>query len=153
MGEAEGKAGYGVASGDRVVLVLEEPAVAQLLVVDDVFRRLSLASFGISPGTPIAALPPAPGGCVDRRRFSFVLHHPRGERIVRIRVLVNGATVRVLRGHDLNRLTINRLPAGRFTVTIRTLTDRGTRATSSRVYSACTKTPPRNRFRLGRRRR
>ena len=47
--------------------------------LDDVFRRLSLASFGVSPGTPIAALPPAPGGCVDRRRFSFVLHHPRGD--------------------------------------------------------------------------
>ena len=121
--------------------------------LDDVFRHLPVASFGPSPETVDATLPTPPGGCVDRRAFSFKLHHPRGERIVRVRVLVNGHTVRVLRGHRLTRLTIDRLPAGRFTVTIRTRTSRGTRATSTRVYTACTKTRPRNRFRLGRRRR
>jgi lysophospholipase L1-like esterase len=88
------------------------------------------------------------GACVDRRGFSFRLHHPRGERIVRAQVLINGRTVRVTHGRRLARLRIGRLPAaGRFTVTIRTLTNRGTRATSSRVYTACTKTRPHNHFR------
>jgi hypothetical protein len=87
-----------------------------------------------------------PASCPDRRRFSFHLHHPRGERIIRARVLINGRVTRVVRGHRLTRLTLRRLPLGTFTVTIRTVTNRGTRAVSTRTYSGCTKSRPRHHF-------
>jgi hypothetical protein len=89
--------------------------------------------------------------CIDRRGFSFHLHHPRGERIVRASVRVNGRLVQVARGRNLSRLALARLPVGRFRVQIVTLTNRGTRATSVRSYYGCAKTAPRNRFTRGRR--
>lgn len=122
-------------------------------LLDDVFRRIPLTAFGTAP---LSAAPVVPvnvrrfGGCIDRRGFSFRLHHPHGERIVRGRVLITGKRPRLLRGRNLRRLTLTRLPPRRFIVTIKTLTNRGTRATSTRVYDGCTKTRPRNHFTLGR---
>jgi hypothetical protein len=116
--------------------------------LDDVFRRVPIAALGAPP--PMA---PAPSACVDRRGFSFRLHHPRGERITLTTVRVNGHLTRVLRGRALTRLTLHRLPQRLFTVTIITYTNRGTRAWSTRTYRGCAKTPPRNRFALGHRRR
>jgi len=94
-----------------------------------------------------------PGSCTDRRAFTFHLHHPRGERITRVRVLVNHRLVRIVRGRRLTHLTLRRRPLGVFTVTIITHTNRGTRATSTRTYRGCAKTPPRHHFTRSRRRR
>src|SRR5947209_92463 len=93
---------------------------------------------------------PRRGACIDRRRFTFHLHHPHGERITRARVTINGRLARAVRGRDLSRLTLRRLPRGRFRVRIVTYTNRGTRAVSTRIYRGCTKTPPRHSFTLGR---
>jgi hypothetical protein len=132
-------AGGGSASGQTVSHTFGAGAPGAVLSVLD--------SAGGEASTSVAC------ACVDRRGYAFHLHHPRGQRIVRATVRINGRQVRSVHGRNLKRLTLARLPAGRFTVTIRTLTNRGTRATSVRVYSGCTKTPPRNRFRRGARRR
>src|SRR5947209_8446248 len=98
----------------------------------------------------LAGPKPRRGACIDRRRFTFHLHHPHGERITRARVTINGRLARAVRGRDLSRLTLRRLPRGRFRVRIVTYTNRGTRAVSTRIYRGCTKTPPRHSFTLGR---
>jgi hypothetical protein len=104
---------------------------------------------GASSGPGAAALP---GSCTDRRGFTFRLHHPHGERITLVRVLINHRLVRIIRGHRLTHLRLHRLAPGIFTVTIITHTNRGTRATSTRTYRGCTKTPPRHHFTRSRRR-
>jgi hypothetical protein len=136
----------GVASDASGVAVSWDEMRGQFL--DNVFRRVPIAALGAPP-----AAAPGPSTCVDRRGFSFRLHHPRGERITLATVRVNGRLTRVLRGRALTHLTLRRLPQRLFTVTIVTYTDRGTRAWSTRTYRGCAKTPPRNRFALGHRRR
>lgn len=116
--------------------------------LDNVFRRVPIAALGAPPRPA-----PGPSACVDRRRFSFHLHHPRRQRITRATVRINGRLVRVMRGRSLRRLAVRPLPRGRFVVTIVTYTNRGTVATSTRTYFSCTKTPPRNRFTPGHRHR
>jgi hypothetical protein len=130
----------GGASGQSVVHTFSagQPPNAVLTVVD---------SAGGQASAPVAC------ACADRRAFSFHLHHPRGERIVRAVVIVNGRRVRTVHGRNLNRITLRPLPQQRFMVTITTLTNRGTRARSTRVYDGCVKSPPRHRFTLGRGRR
>src|SRR5207244_4117720 len=53
---------------------------------------------------------PSGARCVDRRRFSFTLHHFRKARVVKVEVLVNGKRKLTRRGRDIKRLTIARLP-------------------------------------------
>ena len=122
---------------------------------DPSYLRLTALGSGLaaaaSGGATQTGAGTLPATCADRRSFAFHLHHPRGQRIVRARVLINGRLVRVVRGHRLTRITLRRLPAGVFTVVIHTRTNRGTRATSRRTYAGCGKTPPRNRFRRSRR--
>jgi hypothetical protein len=82
--------------------------------------------------------------CVDRRRFSFRLHHPSRERVVRAVAYVNGRVTKRVRGHNLQRLSLRRLPRGDFVVKIRTTTTTGAVATSERRYRGCSKTRPHN---------
>jgi hypothetical protein len=82
--------------------------------------------------------------CIDRRGFSFRLHHPRGERVVRAVVYVDGKIAQRVRGRNLRRLTLRQLPEGNFIVGIRTTTNTGTIATSWRRYRGCAKTRPHN---------
>jgi beta-glucosidase len=81
--------------------------------------------------------------CVDSRRFAFKLHHAVGARIVRVAVYVNGKRRLSLRGKDIKRVSIARLPRKRFTVKIVTTSSTGAKLISTRVYHGCKKTRPR----------
>ena len=98
---------------------------------------------GLSSPSPTPSAPGTPA-CVDRRRFSFRLHHPRGERVVRVVVYVNGKLAKRVRGRNLRRLALRHLPQGDFVVKIRTTTNTGAIATSRRQYRGCSKGPPHN---------
>jgi endoglycosylceramidase len=98
---------------------------------------------GGSCTAPAAArLPPAGRGCLDTRGFSFVLHHSRGARIVAVEVRVNHRLTLGLKGPNLRRLRIARLPIGRFVVQITTTENTGVRRISTRTYSGCRKGRP-----------
>ncbi|GAC1321858.1 MAG: hypothetical protein NVSMB25_16180 [Thermoleophilaceae bacterium] len=86
---------------------------------------------------------PSSRGCKDRRRFAFRLHPPRGVRIVRASIYVNGHRVQRLRGRRITHIVLRRLPKRRFTVRIVAITSRGQRIVSTRTYRACRKGRPR----------
>ena len=88
---------------------------------------------------------PKPAECVDRRRFSFRLHHYQHTRMVRVRVYVNNKRVLSKRGRDIRRVTIRRLPPERFNVKIVSTQSTGSQLVSSRTYTGCTKGRPRTR--------
>ena len=81
--------------------------------------------------------------CVDRRRFTFKIHQPRHGRVTRVTVFVNGKRRLSLRGKDIQRVSIARLPRKRFVVRIETTSSTGARLISTRVYHGCKKTRPR----------
>jgi alpha-glucosidase len=85
--------------------------------------------------------------CVDRRKFRFRIGQPRHGRIVRVDVYVNGRRVKVVRGRRVRRVTLRRLPRGRFTVRIVAHWASGPRTVSVRRYVGCRKTAPRTRVR------
>jgi hypothetical protein len=93
------------------------------------------------PGAAAHIASPAPK-CVDARHFSFRLHHAVGARIVRVAVYVNGRRKLALRGHDIKRVSIARLPRKRFVVKIVTTSSTGAQLISTRVYHGCKKTRP-----------
>jgi dienelactone hydrolase len=98
------------------------------------------------------ALPPPPrGGCVDRRRFTFKLHHARRSRVVDVVVYVNGKRRLHRRGRDIRRVTLKRLPQKRFRVRIVATQSGGSKLISTRTYRGCRKSRPTTR-RGGRRR-
>ena len=83
--------------------------------------------------------------CLDTRRFSFKLHHARGARVVRVEVFVNGHRRLARKGRDLRRVTIERLPKGRFTVKVVSTQSTGARVVSTRTYKGCKKGKPKTR--------
>jgi sulfoquinovosidase len=86
---------------------------------------------------------PSRRACVDRRKFSFRIHQPRRGRIVRVTIFVNGKRRTVVRGHRVRRVTLRRLPRGRFSVRIVARWARGPRTVSVRRYVGCRKGRPR----------
>jgi dienelactone hydrolase len=100
-------------------------------------------------GGAATKLPRAPR-CVDRRRFSFRLHHARGARVVNVVVYVNGRVRKRVHGRDLKRVSIARLPRKRFTVRIVSTQSTGSKLISVRTYRGCTKGAPHTRGQHGR---
>jgi hypothetical protein len=96
----------------------------------------------VPEGKHVVVLDQARPGCVDRRHFSFKLHHGRGARVVRAEVFINGKRRLVKTGKNLTRLTIASLPKGRFTVKVLTTQSTGSRVISVRTYNGCTKSKP-----------
>src|SRR6202022_3617883 len=84
-----------------------------------------------------------PTRCRDSRRFTFRVHPPRHQRIVRVEVYVNRRLVKRVRAHRITHVTIRRLPQGKFVVKVITHTNRGHRTTSTRTYHGCSKGRPR----------
>jgi hypothetical protein len=80
--------------------------------------------------------------CVDRRRFTFKIHQPRGGRVTRVSVFVNGKRVKLVRGHRITRVRIKRLPLGVFRVKVVAVTTKHTTTTSIRTYRGCKKSQP-----------
>jgi hypothetical protein len=107
---------------------------AKLNIKSDGPLQVTLAGCG-------AGLPPS-RGCVDRRKFSFTLHHYRRARVVRVEVFVNGKHRLTRRGHDIKRVTIGRLPQKRFRVKVVSTQSTGSQLVSSRTYRGCTKSRP-----------
>src|SRR4051794_27358698 len=93
-----------------------------------------------SCGGPVG-LPPAKR-CTDRRKFSFKLHHAPHARVVRVQVFVNGKRKLSRRGRDIKRVTLRRLPRGRFTVRVVATQSTGSTLTSTRRYKGCRKSRP-----------
>src|SRR3954466_4211104 len=89
-----------------------------------------------------AAPPPSRGRCKDLRKFSFRLPQPRGARIVRVTVYVNGRRVKQVQGRRITHIAIRRLPRGVFTVKIVSVSSRGSRTVSVRTYRGCRKGRP-----------
>jgi hypothetical protein len=89
------------------------------------------------------------GSCVDRRKFTFRLHHGPRSRVVRVVVYVNGKRKLARRGRDLRRVTVRRLPRGRFKVRIVATHSNGSRLVSTRTYRGCTKSRPHTRGQRG----
>jgi hypothetical protein len=104
------------------------------------------------PASRAAAVAPAVP-CVDTRGFSFKLHHAPHARVIRVVIYVNGKRTLTRQGHNLTRVTLERLPRGTFTVQIIATQSTRSKVISTRTYTGCRKTPPRIRALHHRRRR
>jgi hypothetical protein len=91
-------------------------------------------------GNPLG-LPPNTH-CVDRRKFSFKLHHARGHPVVEADIFINHKFIRAVTGPNIRRLTLRRLPLGRFLVRIVATQDSGAQLISQRKYRGCKKSRP-----------
>lgn len=94
-------------------------------------------------GNPLG-LPPN-RRCVDTRKFSFRLHHPKLSRIVDVEVYINGRRRQHLRGTNIERVTLKRLPKKRFRVRIVATQNTSAQLISVRTYKGCKKSRPRTR--------
>src|SRR3954470_9718989 len=83
--------------------------------------------------------------CVDTRKFGFRLHHAFGARVVKVVVFVNGKRRLSLKGKNLTRVTLRKLPRKRFVVKVVSTQNTGSQLISTRVYHGCKKTRPRTR--------
>ena len=98
----------------------------------------------IAAGGPVnTAATPAAQRCVDRRKFSFRLRHHRHQRVVRAKAYVNKRLVVSKRGHNLRRITLKKLPLGKFKVKIVTRTNDHRVTRTTRTYKGCRKSRPR----------
>jgi pimeloyl-ACP methyl ester carboxylesterase len=98
------------------------------------------------------ALPlPSNRACIDRRKFTFKLHHARRARVVAVKVFVNGKRRANRRGHDIKQVTLRRLPRRKFKVKIVATQSGGSALISTRTYRGCTKSRPTTRGRHHRR--
>ena len=87
-----------------------------------------------SPGLPAARR-------CGRRSVTFQLPAPRGQRLRRAQVYVNGKRVRVIRRRLRAPVRLRSVPRGAFTVRIKAITRSGRRVTVQRRYPACVKRP------------
>jgi hypothetical protein len=85
---------------------------------------------------------PSARRCVDRRKFSFRLHHGPGAHVVRVEVFVNGKRTLRRRGRNIRRVTVKRLPRKRFTLRIVATQTGGSKLISTRRYRGCRKGRP-----------
>jgi hypothetical protein len=92
-------------------------------------------------GNPLGL--PSNKHCVDTRRFSFRLHHPKSDRIVDVRVFINGKRKMHLHARRIERLTIPKLPKRKFRVKIVATRVSGVQSISIRLYKGCRKFKPR----------
>jgi hypothetical protein len=80
--------------------------------------------------------------CVDRRKFTFRVHHAPTTRVVKVAVFVNGRRKLVRRGHALRAVTIRRLPKKVFHLKIVATQSSGSKLISTRTYRGCNKSKP-----------
>jgi hypothetical protein len=94
-----------------------------------------------------APLLPSRRRCVDRRKFTFKLHHAKRARVVDAVVFVNGKRKIHKRGRNIESVTLERLPQRRFKVKIVATQSGGSKLISTRTYKGCKKSRPRTRAR------
>src|SRR3954454_3066 len=111
--------------------------------------RLMLETDGpldvVLAGCGSAAKLPQARRCVDRRKFTFRLHHAPKARVVRVAAYVNGKRVLLRRGRSIRRVILKRLPRKKFTVRIVSTQSTGSKLISVRKYKGCRKGKPRTR--------
>ncbi len=140
------------------------------IAVSDLQLRLpthETSGNGIIPAQPLP-LPPgaraAPGVrtvplvrsgavCVATRSHRFAVPHRRGQRVVRVRVYVNGKLRLNRRGHNVTRVTLKRLPHGKFKLRIVSTLASGRKVTSVHSYRGCGKAAHRAKHKRKRHRR
>ncbi|HEX8074793.1 MAG TPA: hypothetical protein VF545_07415 [Thermoleophilaceae bacterium] len=97
-------------------------------------------------GVPPARLKSKPrGGCADKRKFRFRIHHAKGARAVRVDVYVNGKRKLVKKGKNIRRVVLKRFPKRKFTVRIQVFQSKGGSTISVRKYKNCIKGAPKTR--------
>jgi len=92
---------------------------------------------------------PAAAGCVDRRKFTFKLHHGPRTTVTSVHVFVNGALRVRKRGKDIQTVTLGALPQKTFRVRVVSTHSNGSRIVSTRTYKGCKKGKPKSRGRRG----
>ena len=88
-------------------------------------------------------LPPRKA-CVDKRRFTFKLHHFRRARVVDVVVYVNGRKTKHVHRKRIRRVTIGKLPKKKFRVKVVATQSTGSKTISVRTYRGCKKGPVRS---------
>jgi hypothetical protein len=87
-----------------------------------------------------------PRRCTDRRKFRFRFKNPRGVKVKRVVVRINGKRTQARRGKDIKSLRIRKLPRrGKFRVKIVATLNTGVKSVSTRTYKGCRKSRPRTR--------
>ena len=87
----------------------------------------------------VRGLPPT-RQCVSRRAFRIRLHNPKGTRIVRATVKVNGHAVATRKGKRVTApVNLKGLPKGRYTVSITVRLANGRTVKGARRYHTCAK--------------
>jgi beta-glucosidase len=114
----------------------------------DIAQQRTVAVGGAKcPGAKAQIASPPRQRCVDTRKFGFRLHHAVGARVVKVVVFVNGKRRLSLKGRDLTRVTLRKLPRKRFVVRVVATQNTGSQLISTRVYHGCKKTRPHTRAR------
>lgn len=136
-----------IASGDTTIRTDpvtggDLPTARPIFLRQDSGRRLrgtGDCSGAEDPGAGLG-LPPS-RTCQSRRRFGIRLRAPRGQKLRRARVYVDGKRVRVVRRRGRLRAIVDLRgkPAGRFVVRIVARTRSGRTLHSKRVYRTCVK--------------
>jgi hypothetical protein len=93
--------------------------------------------------TETPAAQPAEVQCSATRKFTFPLHHARGQRVVQAVVIVNGKKVKTVKGRNLKTVSIDQSPVAVLTVKIIATQSSGSKIISQRTYGACEKSKPR----------
>jgi hypothetical protein len=88
-------------------------------------------------GNPLGL--PTPHGCVDTRKFKFKLHHAPGHPVVEVDIFINHRFTRAVTGRDIKKLTLTKLPIGKFLVRLVATQDSGSQLISQRKYVGCRK--------------
>ena len=133
-------------------------AVCDIGAVEAPAAAVTVAS---SPGRPVVKATPEPRPriraadvirlpsakkCLSHRRVTLRIRRPKGMTITAVRVFINGARVRLLRGKKItSTITLRRVPQGRFELSVSVLTGGGAAVSLSRTqrYRTCARRPAR----------
>jgi dienelactone hydrolase len=109
--------------------------LAEARTADDGPTPPAAAARTTAPGATL----PSTRSCRSRRAFPIRLRRPRGDRITRVTVALNGRRVRNLRGRSLRRTRVDLrgLPRTRVRVTVVVRTAKGRRIVTRRTYRTC----------------
>jgi hypothetical protein len=129
-------------SARRVTAFADGRAVASSVEPDGLVTFLLPTSAGapadwalVAPGATVPAVAVA---CASRRHFYIRLVAPRGQRLRRATVFVNGRRVRVITGRRLRApVDLRGLARGTFRVRIDAVTVRGRHTRRVRTYHTC----------------
>ncbi len=81
---------------------------------------------------------PSTRRCVSRRKFRIRLRTPKGAKLAKVTVSLNGKLIRTVRGKRITaKVDLRGLPKGRFKVKIVVTTVDGRKVTGTRRYRTC----------------